>query len=360
MSSGLRVLNIGVMYTFDLAASTVKVVPPSEMVFDKPFLKAMKEEVDLIVGLLHIPTSSDETKTVYNAIRQHHPNTPLVLLTGHSHQLHFTRPDKQAVIMESGCYFRSIGNLNFEIDDEGTMIVHDQSWMSTSVKNLVFLANVTKTEFLTPKGAYVKQLIKKANDELQLNKLEGCSDLDWNPSSDLDSDDSFYRLYMDEVVPRSLYANAYPHITYNKKWFLTNTHSLRSKLYEGEVILDDILSVSPFNDSIYIIDNIPAELIPAVQDGLNNIHSIDFADYPAYADEDPREIRSNGRLPHYIWDAIEPEEGKFYAAIAAAYDSKRVQRILQDATGTEWPLVAFTKHNSVPVLEFYIQHYMKC
>jgi hypothetical protein len=45
------------------------------------------EKIKLVISLCHIATPDDEVEQIRRAVRSKLPNTPLVLLTAHSHQV---------------------------------------------------------------------------------------------------------------------------------------------------------------------------------------------------------------------------------------------------------------------------------
>ena len=83
-SGGNRILLLGFLYDFPFFADNANVEFISDSVEESWFAAAMAEEdIDLIVVTAHVDPQTFELDKIYNAIRQHYPLLPLLLLSGH-------------------------------------------------------------------------------------------------------------------------------------------------------------------------------------------------------------------------------------------------------------------------------------
>ena len=89
----------------------------------------------------------------------------------------------------------------------------------------------------------------------------------------LDERDSLWRFFLSEVVPSRLSGN--------QVIFLGNG-AWRYDLFTGDVRLDDVIAVSPFNSTLWMWEDIPAEIIFALNNSINAEPSLLVSPLPQF------------------------------------------------------------------------------
>jgi 2',3'-cyclic-nucleotide 2'-phosphodiesterase (5'-nucleotidase family) len=115
-----------------------------------------------------------------------------------------------------------------------------------TMKNLLGI-NVLKTE----NGTKLSDFIAKTEQELGLLEILGCAPITYELYRGIDEINSLWGLFLKEIVPDQLFSLYQD----GNNIFMQGVGAMRYKLYEGNVTLDDLTSASPFNDTIYLIDD---------------------------------------------------------------------------------------------------------
>jgi len=116
----------------------------------------------------------------------------------------------------------------------------------------------------TSPGLILSRRIYETQEHLGLSELVGCSPMDYKLDHAMDQIDSLWGLYMYRIIPRILF----PATTGDEDdpsrigldnetipIFVQGTGAFRYKLFHGRVVLDDVIAVCPFNDTIYQFSN---------------------------------------------------------------------------------------------------------
>lgn len=116
--------------------------------------------------------------------------------------------------------------------------------------------------FGTPRGIELSRLIHETQHRLGLDRVLGCSRETYHQLSVpfFGSEKSLWRLYLDQVIPTQLFDKIDDDdddddgdggIGGKRRIFVQGTGAFRYDLFRGEVTLDDVIAVCPFNDSIF-------------------------------------------------------------------------------------------------------------
>jgi len=225
--------------------------------------------VDIIVVLAHIaPQWPPELSQIYKAIRSVYSTKPFILLSGHSHLKYFAQYDANAFTLESGCYFQTLGRIDFNLGDDGSLQNLATEWMDTSLDAFYAWSNTTAETFLTPEGAAVKQVIEKYYDLLKLNDTFGCSPQTYSPYVAQTEANSLYKLYIESVIPAEVFI---PNLDNNPQYFLCNPYTLRSELYEGRISRNDIYSCDPFDETYFYFKDVNGRHLYDMMNSLNAV-----------------------------------------------------------------------------------------
>lgn len=104
------------------------------------------------------------------------------------------------------------------------------------------------------------QFIMRIENELGLKKVVGCMKDSLFSNRSMADRDSLWGFFARQVTPSVFRAD---------EVIILDNGSWRYDLYGGEVSLNDILGVSPYNNSLVKWDNLPSEVITALNATLN-------------------------------------------------------------------------------------------
>ena len=159
--------------------------------------------------------------------------------------------------------------------------------------------------FDTEDGTRLSQFIQRTRSELGLLDLAGCAPRSYYLNRTVTEKDSLWRLFLEDIAPFELLkmpANADPN---RQKMFLAGFGGLRYDLIGRRLIVDDVIAVSPFNESIYALGpEIPGwALKEVITDVLNSNHSDD-----GFVMSPPLEELQ----PNIMYEILAPEWGVKY------------------------------------------------
>ncbi|KAI2510929.1 hypothetical protein MHU86_3550 [Fragilaria crotonensis] len=234
-----KVLIFGFLYDMS-DNSPLVIVEPVEQVMEQPwFASALREDYQAIVCMVHMDVKDPLVSVILRKIRSITGDAmPVQFISGHSHVRSFQQIDKYSTSFEAGHYLDTIGFVSF--DTNGTNFQYE--FIDASVDRLRSILGVD--DIMTENGTEVQSMIHKAQEELGLLDKVGCSPDHYRIDVELFHPQSLWRLFMDKVITEYYFSGSPSSV------FLQSSGSFRYDLYEGQVTLDDIISVSPFNDSI--------------------------------------------------------------------------------------------------------------
>jgi hypothetical protein len=125
---------MGWLYNFTQEAPNTNVQVVSDALNEPWFADAMNlSGIEMIICTMHVdPQSPPELQQIYSAIRNYHPDTPLILFTGHRHVLYFEWLDPNCFTLESGKYFEALGLVEFDLIN-GQISNFQYKWVDTSL-----------------------------------------------------------------------------------------------------------------------------------------------------------------------------------------------------------------------------------
>jgi len=312
-------------------------------------------DVDLIVVCAHIaPQFGPELGQIYDAIRANHKETPLVMLSGHSHVTYFNQLDRNAFTIESGKYFEVIGVIKFDIWEDGNMHDLDTYWLETSVENFVELAETESRYFDTPQGLATSSMIQYYYDLLGLNITYGCAPETYYPDIEYSAPDNMYKLLVEEIVPKMVFDTS----DGNTQFYITNTASLRYNLYAGPVTRNDIYTISPFNDTFVYYPSIPGPSLATLVQAISNTSGLTAKLKSSYCG-----TFQYYPTPSWYMSPIKIENSTTYDLLLATYDAETIYPVVQElfsgktySQDKTYP----TQYNSTGVLQAYIETVWPC
>lgn len=211
---------------------------------------------------------------------------PIQFITGHTHVRAWSKLDDHAASFEAGRYLDTLGfcsfptkkeviatrmeqNSMYNITDvtsseyisaepsrfEHVFLEADRSSLQTMLSSDEGFTTFTKSS----QGLRLTDSIHATQEKLNLNSVVGCSPQRYYLEEPLNSKSSLWRLYMEEVAPNVLQRS--PELKSatgmsDEPLFVQGTGALRYDLFQGTVVLDDIISVCPFNDTIFLVGKV--------------------------------------------------------------------------------------------------------
>lgn len=305
-----KVLLFGFLYDMTDSSPLVIVEPVEQVVEQKWFTAALSGDYHAIVCLVHMDVKDPLVSVILKKIRSVVGDAmPVQFLSGHSHIRAFDQVDQHSTSFEAGHYLDTIGFVSF--DKNGTNFQH--VYIEANVDALQSIIGVD--DIMTENGTKVQSMIHAAQEEMGLLDTIGCSPEHFQFDIELSHPQSLWRVFMDQVINGFYFGGS------KKSIYIQSSGSFRYDLYQGQVNQDDILSVNPFNDTIFRVskDLKGSQIIHVLGGRINSL-------------EDSLPWLPN--LPAYIcsMDVIDPD-GTYELFTAEANLPFFMQRV-ENVTGT--------------------------
>lgn len=285
-NQGIRVLAFGFLFDFRGNANNTVVQFVADTIKEAWFQDAIRDkDLDLILIAGHVPLRSKEFSAIFMAIREVQWDTPIQFFGGHTHIRDYFKYDSNAFGLESGRYMETVGFASItglvtggksNSPSEGASI---KSWPLASPKfsrryidnNLNSYYHHTALDsksFHTPHGQNVSAQISAARKALKLDSRFGCAPWDlWTNRAPFPSKQSIYTWLRDQVFPDTVYDAGRGK---RPRLFFINTGALRFDIFQGPFTLDTMFTISPFNNKLQCIKDVPYEAGKALLTALNN------------------------------------------------------------------------------------------
>ncbi len=256
------ILTFGFLYNFDNGCEAARVERVEDVVQSDWFVSVLSGghgDFDAIVVLAHMDANDPLLQVILNKIREICGDSIAVqFITGHTHVRMNVTLDSFSESFEAGRFLDTVGFVSFDIDNvESDTDSYDASFRHEfidgnveTMKTLLSgdaLSSAPKS-FVTPNGKQVMEMIESAQEDLGLFEKLGCNNQgNLYFKRGLDEVASLWGYYLDNVIPQQLFKGS------TSKIFVQNPGAFRYDLYEGDVTVDDLISMSPYNDTIYMI-----------------------------------------------------------------------------------------------------------
>jgi len=273
---GTKVLAFGFLYNMKDAVGMVKVEPVEEVVVSKWFREALvNEKFDAILVLAHMHVTDELVYVLLEGIREVvGVKVPVQFITGHSHiRAYENATDECSSSIESGMFLNTIGMVSFSKDSECRF---EHQFIDGNVNSLREAIGVE--ELYTDEGYALSSYIAEAKSRLGLMDVVGCSPKHYSYKYNMSKHfNSFWRLYLDEIVPSSKLFGAHhksekQHKSVSspmKPALFQDTGAFRYDLFDGVQTVDDVMTLSPFNDTFYLVGtNISGTVIENIYNEL--------------------------------------------------------------------------------------------
>ena len=291
-----------------------------------PLVNVIKQAIRTILN----DDDDDEDDDVGNDDNINHP-VPILFITGHTHIRGYAVLDENAASFEAGRFLDTLGFVSFPlpvVNDTHHMNMRDDSQMiPTAVQDRfqhVFLDTNRQTfaETLgfqewkpTATGALLTDTIHQTQSAMGLLEVVGCNDHgEYYLDAGMTRQDSLWRLYMQEVVPTVL-------THYNESMvFVQGTGAFRYPLFDGTVVVDDIIAVCPFNDTMY---QLPVTLLGSQLVEVLNLSTTD----------PNSEVVPGTELPYFATSTFHIDSREYYSLLTARFHLHDIIHRIETVTG---------------------------
>jgi 2',3'-cyclic-nucleotide 2'-phosphodiesterase (5'-nucleotidase family) len=279
-----NLLTFGFLYNMKNCASSVVVEEVEYVVQESWFVDVLKRthDYDAVLVLAHMDVRDPLCQIILDAIRSiAGTDIPVQFITGHTHIRDYQVFDHFSSSFEAGHFLDTLGFVSFPSiksvklalnqsvsEKNGNLTSSSLSltslfkyqYINATVDVLAETLNLPVESFPTEDGLAQAEFIAHTRNKLGLDKVVGCIGSTYYFNRTLDASDSLWGFFKSEIVPSQFSGR--------KVVFLGNG-GWRYDLYEGDVRLDDLFGVSPFNNSFWMWHDIPATVIVAVNSTLN-------------------------------------------------------------------------------------------
>lgn len=198
---------------------------------------------------------------------------------------------------------------------------------------------VGEDSLLTTAGRELSKLIHDTEVSLGILEVIGCNvPMTYYLKNGIDKPDSLWRLFLKRVVPEYLFDGKV-----ENQLFIANTGAWRYDLSKGNVTINDLISVSPYNDTLCVVGEnvLGSEFIAAF--GIPNlVNSTRFGELPQLA------VAGN---------VIPTEKYKVYSI---TFDCEHISRSLANVTGREFVPQQIVEPTTTGLWYSFITNEWKC
>jgi 2',3'-cyclic-nucleotide 2'-phosphodiesterase (5'-nucleotidase family) len=259
------VLTFGFLYNMKDHVPSVQVEEIEAVVQEAWFIQALHNETyDAILVLAHMHVQDPLVQVLLQKIREQVGMTmPVQFITGHTHMRDYAVLDEWSASFEAGRYLDTIGLVSFPKANQSnttnvTSHTFTHHFLDANQETLRAVLQVDSID--TPKGVALSQFIATVRDEMGLNQEMGCVNQSYYTTSALNDSSSLWGFFIKVVIP---------HVLPGKHALMLDKGDLRYDLLKGRVRLDDIIAVSPFNDTLYYWKDVPGSVILQLNESMN-------------------------------------------------------------------------------------------
>eukprot|EP00980_Cylindrotheca_fusiformis_P004446 scaffold948_cov106-Cylindrotheca_fusiformis.AAC.18 len=277
-----NLLVYGFLYNMKGACESIDVEDVEDVLRMPWFREALvlegKRAVDAVLVLAHMDLRDPLVGAIRKAIRDiAGDEMPIQFITGHTHYRGEMQLDDWSMSFEAGRYLDTIGFVSFP-----TRATAESPTNSTNGKfQSVFIDGSAQAlsehlglndpkEMETQNGIELSTFVRSIRGKMGLLENIGCAPQDYIANATLDDEVSLWRLFRDEVVPKTFFVddkNGSIMLLQNKSW----RYDLLS---HAPLTVDDIMAVAPFNDTIVHIGSVPGHAILQLNESISGEPSL--------------------------------------------------------------------------------------
>jgi Calcineurin-like phosphoesterase len=340
-SAGKSVLAFGFLYDMTNQGDHVLVASVQATVEEAWFKAALKNErYDAILVLAHMGADDPLIKVILHKIRDvvdDGGDVPVQFIAGHTHRRQLERPGPASSAAEFGRFLDTVGFAAFPTRE--AYRATNETQRSGLFRQVFLDANVGVLEqvlgvdaLMTDEGQDLSNFIDKTQEEMGLHDVVGCLRGSYYLENRTTTDrDSLWRFFAEKVVPTQFEADAVV--------IMGQAYWRYDLLGGGDMRLDDIAAVSPFNESFVSWEGVPGEVVSAVNQTLNAANS-------SYLP----------LLPNYVLSSAEPfQESRPYRLVTNRYEAGAVQDALLAINAN----VGDAKHMNLTTTQVWVDYFVQ-
>ena len=264
---------------------------------------------DAIVVMAHMHAKDELVSLILKKIREYDEHVPVQFITGHTHVREYVEMEDASTSFEAGRFLDTVGFVSFPtrttllkykmglIDKDGNPIqqpqdetvmlpnatndssallaeppkkpntrdLFDYTFIDANTDHMKDILGVNTLD--TPDGKALSKLIHETQESLGLLERVGCMKESYYKERKMTDKYSLWRLFKERVAP-SQFPEDHVLLMGEEAW----RYDL---LGGGEMLLDDIVAVSPFNESFVMWPDIPAVKIDRLNHTMNENRTYD-------------------------------------------------------------------------------------
>mmetsp|Transcript_1080 Transcript_1080/g.2412 ORF Transcript_1080/g.2412 Transcript_1080/m.2412 type:complete len:717 (-) Transcript_1080:421-2571(-) len=343
-----------------------------------------KEDYDAVLVLAHMDLVDPLVQVIRTAVREQiGEEIPVVFVTGHTHYRGVKQFDDRTITFEAGRYLDTVGFISLPKKESvrGTKpssSVFGHAFLDASRKVLFqdTLGFSSVEDGPTKDGKDLSAFIDHTRKKLGLEREIGCAPHSYFVNRHLDAPDSMWGLYRDQVIPKmfstrkamaAIGEEAVEEEDDLPMAMLLATETWRYDLHTNStLVVDDINSIAPFNDTVVYLGVFSSEVIFQANHTLNKYHN------------DGDSVWKHFRLPKFIMlgDIIYSESSATspsgsendhssitttkYNLYTHDFNAKQIQKVLKKIAPTEKSEITKTQYTSTLIWLGFVEKYWSC
>lgn len=241
--------------------------------------------------------------------------------------------DELSTSFEAGRYLDTVGFASFPTvtHSNGTTIANKTELFHHSFidANIDSLGDTLGTpNYTTPDGASLSRLIQNTEESMGLLQVLGCSPRTYYLERGLSDPQSLWGLYLKKVIEGFYFQQD------AGKIYLQGVGAFRYDLFVGEVTLTDLISVSPYNDTVYMV--------------AQQVQGSDLLKALGTPPNQPDPAGYYKELPHYVVSGT-IETDLFYDVFAAEFDVPVLSQNIANVTNNSFVPILQVDDQGMPI-----------
>ncbi|KAJ1311134.1 hypothetical protein OPQ81_009635 [Rhizoctonia solani] len=265
---GRQVTSLGVIFDFKEHNEDTTIHSPKDMVTEAWFQELMLQPTDVFVLTGHMSVVQGDWTIVTNAVRKHHPNTPIAILGGHTHTRFCRRFDSNIMALESGRFMETVGWMSISLSKTlpTSPASFERRYLDANRVTYMYHSHTTEQNFKTQVGMEIDSFNQNLTTRWDLGRIHGCSSQNYFVEKYAwPHPQNIYAFYTFQVLPEVVVKTSgreeKPYVT------LVNNGMLRFDIYRGTFTWNDQLTVLPFKEGYSYIE-VPWLIARNVKDKL--------------------------------------------------------------------------------------------
>lgn len=263
--AGRKVTAFGIIYSFEWSGANLTVQPPSAMVAEDWFLRAIENEPDYFVLAGHMPARGGESefRVVFDVIRQRHPLVPIFVFGGHTHVRDCVQYDERSIALVPGRYMETVAFTSANVSDPGQPRFARRY---LDANRRTYKHHSKRQEFDTDLGLNISSALLDLAAEMDIRAPQGQAPhsfyLERYP---LGHPSNIQTFAADHVFPETVIDPARKD---KPRMVIVNGQTFRFDIYAGPFDRNDELTVCPFPNR-FVFAPLPAGLARNLTDQMN-------------------------------------------------------------------------------------------